>query len=55
MSLKTYAVICLKILAAKWLRIRSRLSEHELDVIMDACAGEPDLRHVLVDVLALRR
>jgi hypothetical protein len=44
-----------KVMLARWLRMRMRVSDNELDCIMQASAGEPTLRYLLEDVLAARR
>jgi len=54
MTFKGYVILWLKIQAARWLRITSRLSEQELDAILQACIDEPALRSTLEDVLRLR-
>jgi hypothetical protein len=55
MSTTQYVILILKILAARWFRITSRLSTKEVDYIYQACAGEPSLRYVMEDLLKIRR
>jgi hypothetical protein len=45
----------LKVLAAKYLRITSPLSDQELDALLQTCSGDPELRGVMVSILRLRR
>jgi hypothetical protein len=44
-----------KVMLARWLRMRIKVSECELDYLMQVSAGEPTLRYLLEDVLAARR
>ena len=53
-TLATIRLTC-KVFAARWLRMRIKVSDKELDCIMQASAGEPTLRYLLEDVLAARR
>ena len=51
MALKGYLILWLKIQAARWLRITSKLSDAELDMMLTACEGEPALRPTMEDLL----
>lgn len=55
MTLRAYIVLWLKIQAARWLRVTSKLSEQELDTMLTACEGEPILRPLAEELLALRK
>lgn len=54
-ALISYLILWLKIHAARWLHITSKVSEQQLDVMLRACDGEPVLRPMMEDLLALRK